>query len=432
MPTLEQIRAADRLRGETRFRKTPLHFPASLNARLPGGARVHLKLEILQRTGSFKVRGATARITALDDAARRRGIIAASAGNHAQGVALAAASMGIRARIVMPLTAPLTKQEATAGYGAEVILHGTGYDDAYGHAVALHEAEGGTLVHAFDDDLIMAGQGTIGLEILEDLPDLRAVVCPVGGGGLISGVAVAVKSLRPDVKIIGVQSEGASSAVDSFRAGERLATAGVKTIADGIKVAQVGERCFDVIRRTVDDMVTVSDVDVCRAILLLDEHAHVAAEPAGAAPIAALLSDAVRLPDGDCAVVVSGGNIDTFAKTRFIRRALAEDQRHLRVRVRLQDRRGSKPRQMAALFNVLADQEVNILQIDDRRNTRDLPVGVVEVELLLETRGSLHADAVETALLDAQFELASPVTRRLPPRDAAPRALPSRQFRASS
>lgn len=421
MPTLAQIRAADRLRGDDRFRTTPLHLPASLNAALPTSSRVHLKLELLQRTGSFKVRGATAKVMSLSAEERAKGIIAASAGNHAQGVALAAGSLGIRARIVMPEYAPITKQDATRGYGAEIILHGRTYDDACRHARELHEQEGGTFVHAFDDELVMAGQGTIGLEILEQLPDVTSVICPVGGGGLISGVATAIKALRPEVRIIGVQADGASSAVDSYRAGCRMEVPTAETIADGIKVAQVGEHTFEVIRRLVDEMVTVSEVDLCAAVLLIDERAHVCAEPAGAAPIAALLRDKVKLPPGDCVAVVSGGNIDTFAKTRFIRRALAEDARHLRLRVHLADRRGSRPREMARLFTVLADQEVNVLHIADRRDTPDLPVGIVQVELLLETRGPAHALALESAVEAAGFEL---------PRPAPPRRSPTGGSRA--
>lgn len=419
MITLQQVREAEALRGDGRFRETPLHLPTSLNARLPSRAQVHLKLEMLQRTGSFKVRGATARLAALSSEERAGGIIAASAGNHAQGVALAAAALGVRARIVMPEYVPLKKRDATLGYGGEVILHGATYDEAYEHAVALQEAEGGTLVHAFDDDRIMAGQGTIGLEILRQLPDVRSIICPVGGGGLISGVAVAVKSLRPDVKIIGVQAAGAPSAMTSFIEGRRVGTQSVSTIADGIKVGRVGERCYDVMRCYVDEMVAVSEVDLCRAVLYLDEHAHVSAEPAGAAPIAALLRGRLTLPAGPAVAVVSGGNIDTFEKTRYIRRALAEEQRHLRVRVKLPDRRGSRPRLMSQLFQILAVQEVNILHIEDRRNMPDLPVGIVEVALFLETRGPEHALGVEDALRDAGFDVGPRVASTVAPLAAA-------------
>ncbi len=406
MVTLEQIREADRLRGVGRFRETPLHYPSSLNARLPTHAKVHLKLEMLQRTGSFKVRGAVSRIFAMTEQERARGIIAASAGNHAQGVALAAGSLGVRARIVMPEYAPITKQEATAGYGAEIVLHGATYDDAAAYARELHEEEGGTLVHAFDDDRVMAGQGTIALEVLRQLPDVRSIIVPVGGGGLISGIAVAVKSLRPEVRVIGVQAAGADSAVRSFHAGRRLPCEQSATIADGINVQLVGERTYDVIQKCVDDMVTVSEVDLCRAVLYMDEHAHVCAEPAGAAPIAALLAAEVGLPLGPAVAIVSGGNIDTFAKSRYVRRALAEDRRHLRIAVRLPDVRGARPRQMAGLFELLGQHEVNVLHITDRRDVPGLPIGIVEVELFLETRGPRNADAVERALYDAGFQIA--------------------------
>jgi threonine dehydratase len=409
MLTLEHICRADRLRGQGRFHETPMHYGTTLNRRLGISQQVHLKLELFQRTGSFKVRGASAKIHGLTDAERAQGIIAASAGNHAQGVALAARSLGAQSTIVMPEYAPLTKREATEGYGAKVILHGGSYDEAFDHAVELQARDGGTLVHAFDDPIVMAGQGTIGLEILKQLPDVSAVICPVGGGGLIAGVSTAIKSIRPDVRIIGVQARGANSAVLSFHAKKRLATKGVHTIADGIKVQRVGEHTLEVILRNVDAMVTVDDISICRALLLLDEHSHLSAEPAGATPIAALLNGALTdvLPAaGPIVAIVSGGNMDTFQKTRYVRRALAADHRHLTVRVRMADRRGSSPRQMADLFGLLADHEVNILEIAYRRSKNDLPLGVVEVVMLLETRGADDAELVMTALADSGFELA--------------------------
>ncbi len=405
MLSLDQIRAAEALRGTGTFNLTPLHFPTSLNRRFATHAQVHLKQELFQRTGSFKIRGAAARIAALSEAERRQGIVAASAGNHAQGVALAGSAAGARVRIVMPEYAPLTKRDATEGYGAEVILKGESYDEACHYARELAEAEGAVLVHAFDDELVMAGQGTIGLEILDQLPDVRAVIVPVGGGGLISGVAVAIKSQRPDVRIIGVQAEGAASAVESFHAKVRRPTDIVHTIADGIKVQYVGERCFDVMQRYVDDMVTVSDTSICQAMLALDEHAHVAAEPAAAVTVAALLDGKVRLPDGPAVAILSGGNVDTFEKMRYFRRALVEERRHLRIRVKLLDRRGSKPRKMAEIFQLLADHQLNVLHIAYRRDTPDLPLGVVQVEFHLETRGRRHAEAIQRASTDAGIGL---------------------------
>jgi len=409
MLTLEQICRADRLRGEGRFHETPLHFGTTLNRRLGITQPVHLKLELFQRTGSFKVRGAAAKIHALTDDKRAQGIIAASAGNHAQGVALAARSLGAKARIVMPEYAPLTKREATEGYGAEVVLHGASYDDAFDHAVELQARDGGTLVHAFDDPVVMAGQGTIGLEILKQLPEVATVVCPVGGGGLIAGVSTAIKAIRPDVRIVGVQARGADSAVLSFYAKKRVSSKSVHTIADGIKVQQVGEHTLEMMLRNVDAMVTVDDISICRALLLLDEHAHLSAEPAGATPIAALLggklSDVIPA-DGPVVAVVSGGNMDTFQKTRYVRRALAADHRHLTISVRMADRRGSSPRQMAELFGLLADHEVNILEIAYRRSKNDLPLGVVEGERLLLPGGADAPELVTMALADSGFELA--------------------------
>ncbi len=407
--TLEQICRADRLRGAGRFHETPVHFATTLNRRVGLDERLYLKLELFQRTGSFKVRGATSKIHSLTDAERAHGIIAASAGNHAQGVALAARSMGAKALIVMPEYAPLTKRDATEGYGATVVLHGSSYDDAYRHARELQSKNGATFVHAFDDDQVMAGQGTIGLEILRQVPDVAAVICPVGGGGLIAGVATAIKAVRPDVKVFGVQAAGADSAVRSFHARQRIESSVVDTIADGIKVAHVGERSLEVMLRNVDAMVTVDDLSICRAVLLLDEHAHLSAEPAGASPVAALLAGHLRseMPqDGPIVAVISGGNMDTFEKTRYVRRALAADHRHLRIRVQMPDRRGSSPRQMADLFRLLGEQEVNILAINYRRDTLDLPLSVVEVELLLESRGGDHAVATTASLTAAGFDVA--------------------------
>jgi threonine dehydratase len=303
----------------------------------------------------------------------------------------------------MPEFAPLTKREATEGYGAEVILHGATYDEACAHAMRLCDGAGATFVHAFDDELVMAGQGTIGLEILSELPTVSMVVCPVGGGGLIAGVATAIKAVRPDVRVVGVQAKGADSAVASFRTGWRVASGHVETIADGIKVAHVGERTFEIIRERVDDMVTVDDEQICNAMLMLDEHAHISAEPAGSVPLAAFLSGALPPPQGDVVAIVSGGNIDTFEKTRYVRRALAGQHRHHRVRVRLADRRGSKPREMARLFGLIADHEMNVLAVSYRRDTPSVPLGVVEVELLVEARGAAHACALDEALARAGF-----------------------------
>jgi threonine dehydratase len=309
----------------------------------------------------------------------------------------------------MPEYAPLTKREATEGYGAEVVLHGASYDDAYHRALEIQRDEGGAFVHAFDDDMIMAGQGTIGLEILRQLPDVCAIVCPVGGGGLIAGVSTAVKAIRPEVHVIGVQAQGADSAVRSFHAGRRIETESVDTIADGIKVQHVGERTLAVIMQHVDAMITVDDIAICRALLMLDEHSHLSCEPSGAVPVAAMLDGGIMDLidcDGPVVAVVSGGNMDTFQKTRYVRRALAAERRHLELKLRLTDRRGSTPQQMAELFRLLAEHEVNILDVASRRAALDLPVGVVEVSLLVETRGGEEAHAVTAALAKAGFQFA--------------------------
>ncbi len=305
--TLEAIRQAQQVLAPV-VHRTRLSYSATFSAMT--GAKVHLKLENEQKTGSFKVRGAFNCIAALDAASRRRGVIASSAGNHAQGVAFAARAFGVPATLVMPETAPRAKQAATAGYGAKVVLHGQSYDEAYREARRLQAAQGATFVHPFDDTAVIAGQGTIGLEVHQHLQDLDAVVVPVGGGGLAAGVAVALKGLAPWTRVIGVQAAAAPAMAVSWRCGRRTPRAASNTLADGLAVATPGELTFPYLQRYLDDLVTVDEAAIARAIALLLERSKLLVEGAGAAGLAALLSGAVHLQGRNVAVLITGGNLD--------------------------------------------------------------------------------------------------------------------------
>lgn len=319
---LARIEAARERAEGTLYERTPLVRMPGLERALGCAAPLHLKLETLQAVGSFKIRGAAAKMLALPRRVLAPGVVAASAGNHSQGVAVAARHLGIPARIVMPESAPVRKVQRTRSYGAEVILRGRTYDEAQEAAFALRDLRGGTFVHAFDDWDVMAGQGTVGLEILDDLPQTATVLCPVGGGGLVSGIAAAVKGRRPDVRVIGVQSSVAASACTSFHRGRRTPLAPGSTIADGIKVGLVGRRCFDVIQAHVDEMHAVTDDELCRAMLAIEEEANLVAEPAAAAPLAALLAGRIDPGDGPIVSVLTGANVDIGRRLRCLRRSL--------------------------------------------------------------------------------------------------------------
>lgn len=294
-------------------------------SRLLGGD-IYLKPELFQRTGSFKLRGAWFRIANLTAEQRARGVITASAGNHAQGVAVAATESSIPSVVVMPATAPRAKAEATRGYGAEVILHGQTYNDAFQHASALALEQGRTMVPAFDDPHVIAGQGTVGLEILEDLPDVDDIVVPVGGGGLISGIAVAARATKPAVRVIGVQAAGAPSLVSALQAGRPVELSSVQTIADGIAVKRTGDLPFQIIKALVDRVVAVADEDILRAMILLIERSKIVVEGAGAAPLAAVLSGQLPVKDRKVVLVLSGGNVDIRRIGRILQHGLAFDR----------------------------------------------------------------------------------------------------------
>lgn len=382
-----------RERVENVARHTPLEYSHSFSEMT--GAAVHPKLEAFQRTGSFKIRGATNRIATLSEDEQEAGVVTASAGNHAQGVALAATRADVDSVVVMPEHAPIAKIKATRSYGAEVVLHGADYDEAQARAHELECEEGRTYVHAFDDPRVMAGQGTIGLEILEDCPEVETVVVPIGGGGLISGIATAIKEKTPEVRVIGVQAEGASSVAQSLRKGKIRALDSVDTIADGIATRQVGEQTFPIIEERVDEVVTVSDPEIAVAITALLERSKTLIEGAGAVPMVALLTEAFDYREDEVIVpLLSGGNIDLNMLRTVIMRGLVESGRYLRLRTTLADQPGSLER----LIGIIAEKRANIYAIQHDRTSRDIGMTATEVEIDLETRGEDHVAELLTEL----------------------------------
>jgi threonine dehydratase len=356
---------------------------------------IFLKLDNQQRTGAFKERGALNRLLTLNQAERSRGVIAASAGNHAQGVSYHAGRYGIRARIFMPLPTPLTKVSATRAYGAEVILDGTNYDEAYEKAVESGRQDHLTLIHAFDDDAVIAGQGTLGLEILEQHPDIEAIVAPIGGGGLIAGIACAVKETHPKVQVFGVQPAKIPSMKAAVAEGKPVTLNSAKTIADGIAVRRAGERTFPLVQKYVDDIATVEEEEIANAILLLLEREKTLAEGAGAAAIAALLNRKLPLRDKRVAVLVCGGNIDVTLLARIIERGLVKDGRLVRLRVHLPDYPGALHR----LTGILADHRANIVETAYDRAYHGVNLGDTAIDITMETRGPEHIAELLGALV---------------------------------
>jgi threonine dehydratase len=364
------------------------------------GGQVLLKCENLQRTGSFKIRGAYVRMSRLSAEERARGVVAASAGNHAQGVALAAKMLGIRATVFMPEGAPIPKLNATKGYGAEVIFHGAILDEALTRAIAYAEETGAVLIHPFDHVDIVAGQATTGLEILEQAPTAASVLVPTGGGGLVAGIALAIKAHRPDVRVIGVQAEGAAAYPASLEAGAPVALKSMSTMADGIAVACPGVVPFEEIAHHVDDMITVSEESISQALVLLLERAKLVVEPAGAVAVAAVLDHPDAFPTPAVAVL-SGGNVDPLLLAKLIRHGMASAGRYLNVRVRIPDRPGG----LARLLVQLADQGANVLEVVHERTSTSLSVDEVEVQVQLETRGPEHAEAVLARLREHGYQV---------------------------
>lgn len=389
--------AAERLDGVVRH--TPMLHSHRLSERL--GCEVHLKLENLQLTGAFKIRGATNCIAQLSESERASGVITASAGNHAQGVAAAARAADIAATIVMPDTTPVTKVQATAEYGAEVILHGRDFDEAQTEAYRLADERGATFVHPFDDDRVIAGQGTVGLEIIEQLPQVDCVLAPVGGGGLISGIATAVKSLKPEASVIGVQAENAPAMFLSCRVEELTHADVVGTIAEGIAVGQPCERTFEMIGERVDEMLTVAERDIARAMLELLEHHKLVAEGAGATPVAALESCSEQMRDKTVCLVISGGNADVTTLAGVIDRGLVEAGRSVKLQVTLADQPGA----LAALATAIGEAGANIVEIYHDRMNVSLELSQAEVELVLGTRGHEHIEEVIACLRERGYDV---------------------------
>lgn len=373
-------------------RRTPLSHSANISAGLE--LPLYFKAENLQRAGSFKVRGAYYKIASLRPEEQQRGVIAASAGNHAQGVALAAQRQGIAATIVMPEGAPITKVEATERYGARVVLHGATYDDAAEHARRLQRETGAVYIPGFDDPHIIAGQGTIGLEILEEMPDVGTVIVPVGGGGLISGIALAIKSLRPQTRVIGVQAAGAPALYLSRAQGTYVTTDSVRTIADGIAIKKPGPLNWALIRELVDDILLVDEEEIGHGILVLLERAKLVVEGAGAVGLAALLAGKVPDPAGPVVVVLSGGNIDVNILSRIIERGLVKAGRYVRIATFVPDRPGGLQRLLATV----AAQGANVMHVYHERWLDKVTVGEVEIDLALETRNHDHVERILAAL----------------------------------
>ncbi|HEX6483722.1 MAG TPA: threonine ammonia-lyase [Ktedonobacteraceae bacterium] len=363
------------------------------------GAEIYLKAENMQRSGSFKVRGASYKLSRLSKEEYRCGVIAASAGNHAQGVAIAAAQYKIPCTIVMPETAPLVKVMATQGYGANVVLHGFNYDDAYQHCQELQEETGATFVHAFDDPDVIAGQGTLGLEMLSDLPDADVIVVPIGGGGLIAGIAIAARALRPNITIIGVQAAGASSCRTSLDAGELCTLPTITTIADGIAVKRPGELTFSLIQRLVDDVILVNDEEIIAAVLLLMERNKLLVEGAGAAGVAAVLSGTIELKGKKVLVPLTGGNIDINLVGRFIEHGLAAAGRYFVIHTRLTDR----PGELMRLLNIIAEMRINVIDVRHQRISSRLPIMQREETLTLETRDRAQCEQLLQRLREAGY-----------------------------
>lgn len=385
---LRDVRAA-RERIERGIVATPVHPALALRDRLPCAA--FLKLESLQRTGSFKDRGALNRMLDLSPDERQRGVVTASAGNHAQAVAYHGARLGVPVEVVMPEQTPLVKVVNTRRFGAGVRFHGATLTDSMAEAQRLVAEEGRVMIHAFDDERVIAGQGTVGLELLEQLPGLTAVVVPIGGGGLIGGIATAIREQRPAVRIFGVEVEAAASAIASRRAGRVVAAESSETIADGIAVKRVGDLTFPLIERWVEDIVSVNETQVAGAVHLLLEHQKVLAEGAGAAAMAAVLAGLLPLrPNDVVAIILSGGNIDVGLLQRIVNRGLVADGRLARLAVTVPDR----PGQLARLTSIVAGEGANVLELTHARAFADIGVRDVEIEMHLETRGRDHLAAV--------------------------------------
>ncbi|MEI5103799.1 threonine ammonia-lyase [Streptomyces sp. PmtG] len=395
--TLDDVRGAQKILSGV-ARATPMEGSRYLSRLI--GSPVHLKCENLQRTGSFKLRGAYVRIAGLLPEERAAGVVAASAGNHAQGVALASSLLGVRSTVFMPVGAPLPKIAATREYGAEVRLEGEVVDETLAAAQEHARRTGAVFIHPFDHPDIVAGQGTVGLEVLEQCPEVRTLLVGVGGGGLAAGIAVAVKSLRPDVRVVGVQAVGAAAFPPSLAAGRPVSIDNPVTIADGIKVGRPGDVTYRLVEELVDDVVTVSEDDLSSALLLCLERAKMVVEPAGASPVAALLRTPAAF-EGPVVALLSGGNVDPLLMQRVLRHGMAAAGRYLALRLRIPDRPGA----LAALLRTLSAADVNVVDVSHFRIDPQLGLTEVEVELQLETKGPRHCAEVGGALRKAGYTI---------------------------
>lgn len=396
MLTLEMIQDAQAaLRGIAR--RTPLESAPKI------GENLYIKAENLQLTGAFKLRGAYNKIRSLTPEEAERGVIACSAGNHAQGIALSATKLGIKSIICMPAGAPISKVEATKGYGAEVVLVPGVYDDAAREADRLAKEHGYTFAHPFNDPYVMAGQGTIGLEILEQLPDVEQVVCPIGGGGLISGIAFAIKSLKPECKVIGVQADTVASMYESRRAGKITTVADGDTIADGIHVLTPGSLTFEMCQKYVDEIVTVTEDEIAAAILSLMENQKTVAEGAGATPVAACMFGKVDTSSKKTVCVVSGGNVDVTMLSRIITKGLSKSGRIAEITTKVIDKPGS----LIQLLQIVSDAGANIVNVNHSREDKNSDVGACIVSMVLETRNGQHVAQIEQALISKGYSLLS-------------------------
>lgn len=379
------------------IRRTDLIHAPNINKE----SDIYLKPENLQTTGSFKLRGAYYKISQLSEDEKKRGVIACSAGNHAQGVALAASSHGIKSLICLPEGAPMSKVEATRRYGADICLVPGVYDDAFQEAIRLRDEHGYTFIHPFDDEHVIAGQGTIGLELLDQLPDLDAVIVPIGGGGLISGIAFAIKSLNPNVKVYGVQAQGAPSMLHSLELQRRTTLNAVSTIADGIAVREPGHITYDTCYKYVDEIVTVNEDEICAAILALLEQQKLIAEGAGAVSVAAAMFNKVPIKGKKAVCIVSGGNIDVTILSRVISRGMAKSGRVFTFSVELED----KPGQMVEVSKVVAQLGGNVIRVQHERNDDSQQVNSCELRMTVETRNEEHIESIRQALIQEGFNL---------------------------
>ncbi|GAC89987.1 threonine ammonia-lyase [Anoxybacillus sp. LAT_35] len=398
MITLQHIQEAQQ-RMQAVVHKTPLEFSQTFS-RLSNN-RVYMKLENLQKTGSFKVRGSYNKIMSLSEEEKSRGVIAASAGNHAQGVAYSSSMIGIPCTIVMPKGAPLSKIQATQSYGANVILHGDVFDESLEYARKLQQETGATFVHPFDDPAVIAGQGTIGLELFEQLDHIDAVICPVGGGGLLAGLAVAMKQKNPSIRVYGVESTACASTTAAKQHNQPVMITPLNTIADGIAVKRIGDLTFSYIQKYVDDIVCVEETDISRTMLYLLERNKLLVEGSAACSLAALLYKKIPLEGKNIVAILSGGNVDVTLISRIIERGLVESGRFVTFSTVISD----KPGQLNKLLRIIADLEANVMSIDHQRMGTNVLPGQAEIRFSLETKNREHIDQIQRVLIESGYTI---------------------------